>query len=103
MLTALRAPNQIFVNNYMQVCIAPKNIEKAYSIRTMVEYCGYASLNAVYSLLVGLFMNNYGWTSITFIAISFPPLVIALALFVRALVKKYAQKYTIIKEEYVND
>ncbi len=103
MLTALRAPNQIFVNNYMQVCIAPKNIEKAYSIRTMVEYCGYASLNAIYSLLVGLFMNNYGWTSITFISIAFPPLVIALALFVRALVKKYAQKYTIIKEEYIND
>ncbi len=103
LLATLRSPNEIFINNYMQVCIAPKNIEKAYSIRTMVEYLGYACWNSIYSLLVEMFSDNYGWTSITFVSLISLPIIISLILFVRALVKKHAQKYTIIKDEYVND
>ncbi len=102
-LSALRAPNQIFVNNYMQVCVAPKNIEKTYSIRTIVEYLGYAVWNFIYSMLVGVFNDSYGLTSITFVALFSVPIIVSLILFIRALVKKHAQKYTIIKDEYVND
>jgi len=102
-MCSLRMPNQIFLNNYLQVCTSKKNIERAYSIRTMVEYFGYAAISFVYSLLLTVFGDNYGLTNMSYIAIFAIPLVISLIFFIRALCKKYAQKYTIIKPEYTED
>ncbi len=102
-LSALRIPNQIFLNNYMQVCTSKKNIERVYSIRTMVEYLGYAVVSSVYAALLAGFGDNYGLTNIVYIAIFAVPLILSLTLFIRALIKKYAQKYTVIKDEYTKD
>ena len=96
-------PNHIFLNNYLQVCTSTKNIERAYSIRVMVEYLGYAAISFVYSFLLGAFNDNYGLTNLTYIGIFIVPLVISLIVFIRALCKKYVQKYTIIKPEYTED
>ena len=87
----------------MQVCTSKKNIEKAYSIRTMVEYLGYALISYVYAMLLAGFKDNYGLTNIVYISIFAIPLVVSLILFIRALCKKYASKYTIIKPEYTNE
>lgn len=100
---AIYQPCRIFVNNYMQVCIPPKDIEQAYSVRTMVEYLGYALVSAMYSMLLASFNNNYGLTSLVYISILTLPIILSLVLFIRQLIKKYAQKYTIIKPEYVDD
>lgn len=94
---------RIFVNNYMQVCIKKKNAERAYSIRTMVEYLGYAAISAVFAWLLSAFGNDWGITNLVYIAIFTIPLIVFMVLFVRALCKKYAQKYTIIKDEYTKD
>lgn len=102
-LCALRMPNQIFVNNYLQVCTSKRNIERAYSIRVMVEYLGYAAINFVYSILLTVYKDNLGLTNLTYIGIFGIPLIISLVLFIRVLCKKYAQKYTIIKPEYTED
>jgi len=99
----LRMPNQIFLNNYLQVCTPKRNVERVYSIRIMAEYMGYALISFVYSILLSVFEDNYGLTNVTYIAIFGIPLVVALLFFIRALCKKYAQKYTIIKSEYVED
>lgn len=100
---ALRMPNQIFVNNYMQVCMPKRNIEKAYAIRTMVEYLGYAAVSAMFASLLAVFNDNWGWTNIVYIAILTIPLLISLGIFIRALIKKHAQKFTVIKDEYTKD
>jgi len=102
-LCCLRMPNHIFLNNYLQVCTSTKNIERAYSIRVMVEYLGYAAISFVYSFLLGAFNDNFGLTNLTYIGIFVIPLVISLIVFIRALCKKYAQKFTIIKPEYTED
>lgn len=95
-------PCRIFVNNYMQVCISPKDIEQAYSVRTMVEYIGYAGISAVYSALLTLFSDSYGMTSLIYMAIMCVPMIITMILFINQLIKKHAQKYTIIKPEYTD-
>ena len=69
----------------------------------MVEYLGYAAISSVYAALLGGFNDNYGLTNLVYIAIFAIPLLISMGLFVRALIKKYAQKFTLIKDEYTKD
>ena len=101
--TALRTPNQIFVNNYMQVCMPKRNTERAYAMKTMVEYLGFSIGSAIYAGLLSLFKDNLGLTNIVYISILAIPLIVSLVLFIRALIKKYAQKFTVIKDEYTKD
>lgn len=97
------APSRIFVNNYMQVCMPKRNIEKAHSLRIMVEYLGYAAISAVYAVLLEVTNNNFGMTNLVYISIFGVPLLLSMVLFVNALIKKHAQKYTVIKDEYTKD
>lgn len=102
-LCAVRTPNQIFINNYIQVCTPKRNHERAYSIRTMAEYIGYATINSVYALLLSVFHDNYGMTQLVYIGIFAIPLIVSVVVFIRLLVKKHTQKYTVIKDEYTKD
>ena len=99
----LRMPNHIFINNYLQVCTSKKNIERAYSIRTMVEYMGFAIISSVYAGLLAVFNDNIGITNLIYIGIFVVPMVLSLVLFIRVLCRKHAQKYTVIKDEYTKD
>ena len=96
-------PHQIFVNNYMQVCVSKKNIERAYAIRTTVEYLGYGIISALYATLLSIFKDNWGLANIVYISILAIPLIVSLIFFLRALIKKHAQKFTVIKDEYSKD
>ena len=96
-------PCRIFVNNYMQVCIPPRDIEQAYSVRIMVEYLGYAIVSAIYSALLAGFGDNYGWTSVVYIAVLALPILASMIWFINMLIKKYTQKYTIIRPEYTDN
>lgn len=100
---SLRMVNQIFINNYLQVCTSKRNEERAHSIRIMVEYLGYAIISAIYAAMLGAFGDNYGLTSVTYIGIFAIPLILSMVLFIRALIKKHAQKFTVIKDEYTKD
>lgn len=100
---SLRSPNTIFMNNYMSVCMPKRNFERAMAIRVMVEYAGYAVISAVFAALLSGFNDNYGLTNLVYIGMFAIPLLISMIVFVRLLCKKYAQKYTIIKDEYTKD
>lgn len=97
------SPCRIFVNNYMQVCIPPQEIENAYSVRTMVEYLGYGLISALYSWLLSAFSDNYGIVSVVYMSILTIPIIITMVLFIKYLIKKHAEKYTIIKQEYTEE
>lgn len=99
----LRPPISIFITNYAQVCTPKRNIEKVYAIRNMADYLGFALINISFGAILSGFGNNYGLTNVVFIAIYALPFIAAMLFFVRQLVKKYAQKYTLIKSEYVDD
>lgn len=102
-MCSLRTPNFIFVNNYMQVCMPPRNMEKLYAISTVVQYFGYAIMSALFSGLLGVFNDNYGYSMLTYLLISLPLVIGATIFFIRMLTKKHAQKFTIIKPEYTED
>ena len=87
----------------MQVCMPKRNIERAYATKTMVEYLGFSVGSAIYAGLLSLFKDNWGLTNIVYISILAIPLIVSLVLFIRALIKKYAQKFTVIKDEYTKD
>ncbi len=99
----LRQPNTILLNNYMQVCTHSKNHERMYALRTIAEYLGIAIFNAIYAQLLNSFNNNIGYADLIHVGILILPMLIGLIVFIRALTKKYAQKYTIIKPEYTED
>jgi len=102
-LTALRTPNQIFINNYMQVCMPTRNMERAYAIKVTMEYLGYGLISMLYAGLLAFFKDDWGVTNLVYIAIVAVPLIISMIVFIRALCKKHAQKYTVIKDEYTID
>ncbi len=102
-MCSLRTPNFIFVTNYMQVCTPPRNLEKLYAVSTVVQYLGYAIMSAIFSGLLGAFNDNYGYSMLTYLAISLPLVIGATIFFIRMLTKKHAQKFTIIKPEYTED
>lgn len=102
-LTSIRMPNQIFLNNYMQVCSSKRNFERAYSIRIMVEYLGYAVISSIYAAMLAGFGDNYGLTNLVYIAVFAVPLLASFILFIKALIKKHAQKFTVVKDEYTKD
>ena len=103
MFSSIRPANHVFIMNYLQVCLPPKDLDKGYVYKNMAEYLGYGICSSLYSLLLGIFNDNFALSNLTYVAIISIPLVISLILFIRALVKKYASKYTIIKKEYVED
>lgn len=103
LICCLRIPNQIFMSNYLMVCTKPKNIERVYALKTMVEYLGFTLFSAFFAFLLGQFGDHLGYTFLMYIGIVGLPLILSVTIFIRSLCKKFAQKYTIIKDEYVND
>ena len=100
---ALYSPVRIFANNYMNVCLNPKDMDKAYSFRVSVEYAGYALISALYAFLLGLYNDNFGLTNIVFMGILTIPILVSMIVSIKNIVKQYAKKFTVIKDEYVND
>lgn len=100
---SLRMPNHIFCNNYIQVCLKPKNHERAYAIKTMIEYFAYFLTTTIFATLLTGTNDNYGLTNLIYIAIFAVPIIISLVFFLKVLIKKHTEKFTIIKDEYVND
>ena len=80
-----------------------KNLEKLYAMSAVVQYLGYAVFSAIFSGLLAAFNDNYGYSILVYLAISLPIVIGSTIFLLRTLVKKYAQKYTIIKPEYTED
>lgn len=102
-LSALRAPGNIFLNNYTQICTRKNNVENVYAYKSIAEYLGHSVGALLISFALNITCGNYGMSMLIFIGIMAVPFAISLFLFIRELCKKYAQKYTIIKEEYTED
>lgn len=103
LICCLRIPNQIFMSNYLLVCSKPKNVERVFALKTMVEYLGFTIFSAFFAFLLEQFGDNLGYTFLMYVGIVGLPLIISVMIFIRSLCKKFAQKYTVIKDEYVND
>ena len=103
MFSSIRPANHVFIMNYLQVCLTSKDLDKGYTVKNMAEYLGYGLCSSLYSILLGVFNDNFAYSNLVYAGIIILPLIISLIFFIRALVKKYASKYTVIKKEYVED
>ncbi len=103
MFSSIRPANHVFIMNYLQVCLTSKDLDKGYTYKNMAEYLGYGLCSSLYSILLGVFNDNFAYSNLVYAGIIILPLIISLIFFIRALVKKYASKYTVIKKEYVED
>lgn len=103
MFSSIRPANHVFIMNYLQVCLTSKDLDKGYTYKNMAEYLGYGLCSSLYSILLGVFNDNFAYSNLVYAGIIVIPLIISLIFFIRALVKKYASKYTVIKKEYVED
>ena len=103
MFSSIRPANHVFIMNYLQVCLTSKDLDKGYTYKNMAEYLGYGLCSSIYSILLGAFNDNFAYSNLVYAGIIIIPLIISLIFFIRALVKKYASKYTVIKKEYVED
>lgn len=101
--SSIRPANHVFIMNYLQVCLTSKDLDKGYTVKNMAEYLGYGLCSSLYSILLGVFNDNFAYSNLVYAGIIILPLIISLIFFIRALVKKYASKYTVIKKEYVED
>ncbi len=102
-MCSLNMPTQLFIDNYVQVCVTKKNVEKMNSLKVMLLFLGRSLIPMVYAALLPMFNDNVGWTNIVYISIFIIPLFVSMILFIKLLIKKYTQKYTIIKDEYTID
>ncbi|MBR1988357.1 MAG: MFS transporter [Clostridia bacterium] len=99
---SLRAPLNIFINNYIKNCVNESKRETIFALRGMMEYLGHSAGALLFSQLIGI-NNNYGTANLLFVSIIAVPLLIVTFIFVRMLIKVYANKNTIVKKEYVED
>jgi len=99
----IRVPTQIFINNYLNICMPRESIAKCLSVKTMIEYLGYATVSFAYASMLSGFNDNYGLTNLVYIGTFVFPLVLSMVFFLRLLCKEYAKKYTVIKKEYTED
>lgn len=99
---SLRAPLNIFVNNYIKNCIPESKTETIFALRAMMEYLGHSLGALLLSQLINI-NNNYGLANLLFVSIISIPLIISTIVFIRMLIKVYANKHTVIRKEYVED
>lgn len=103
LFSSIRPANHVFIMNYLQVCLPAKDLDKGYTYKNMAEYLGYGMCSSIYSILLSAFNDNFAYSNLVYAGIIVIPLILSLIFFIRALVKKYAEKYTVIKKEYVED
>lgn len=103
LFSSIRPANHVFIMNYLQVCLPSKDLDKGYTYKNMAEYLGYGLCSSIYSILLSAFNDNFAYSNLVYAGIIVIPLILSLIFFIRALVKKYAEKYTVIKKEYVED
>lgn len=103
LFSSIRPANHVFIMNYLQVCLPAKDLDKGYTYKNMAEYLGYGVCSSIYSLLLAAFNDDFAYSNLVYAGIIVIPLILSLIFFIRALVKKYAEKYTVIKKEYVED
>jgi len=100
---AIRAPYRIFVKNYINMSCEKENLSKALTLYSMSEYLGYSFITLLVATVMDLTSNQFATTNLIITAIIAIPMMISIIVFIRELIKKYAKKHTIIREDMKDD
>ena len=100
---AIRSPYRIFVKNYINISSEKENLTKVLTLYSMAEYLGYSFITIVVATVLNLTNNSFATTNLIITAIIAIPMIVSIIIFVKELIKKYAKKQTIIREDMKND
>lgn len=100
---AIRAPYRIFVKNYINVSSKKENLAKTLTLYSMAEYLGFSFITLVVAVVMDITNNSFSLTNMIISGIIAIPLLVSIIIFVRELIKKYAKKHTIIRNDMEND
>lgn len=100
---AIRAPYRIFVKNYINISSEKENLSKVLTLYSMSEYLGYSFITLVVATILELTGNSFATTNLIITAIVAIPMMVSIIVFIRELIKKYTNKYTIIRNDMKED
>lgn len=94
-----RAVFRIAVKNYINACVSKNSLTKTFSIYSMAESLGFAFVTFLTSIIMEISGNSYVITNFSLVALFIIPLIISAIYFIRALVKNYTIRCTIIRKD----
>lgn len=100
---AIRSPYRIFVKNYINISSEKENLTKVLTLYSMAEYLGYSFITIIVATVLDLTNNSFATTNLIITAIIAIPMIISIIVFVKELIKKYAKKQTIIRDDMKDD
>lgn len=98
-----RSAYRIATKNYINTCTTKTALTKTLTIYSMAECLGYACVTLFTSLVLELSNNSFTITNLSLVGLLGIPLIVGTVLFVRALIKSYTHRCTIIRKEMLDD
>ena len=94
-----RAIYRITVKNYINSCVSKNSLTKTLTLYSMAECLGYAFATMFTSAVLEVSGNSYVVANLSLVAVFALPLLISSIFFVRALIKSYMTRCTIIRKD----
>ena len=94
-----RAIYRITVKNYINSCVSKHSLTRTLTIYSMAEFLGYALTTLFVSVVMNLSGDSYVITNLSLVGVFIIPLTISSIFFIRALIKSYMSRCTIIRKD----
>lgn len=94
-----RAIYRITVKNYINGCVSKNSLTKTLTIYSMAECSGYAFTTLFTSLVMEISNNSYVITNLALVALFAIPLIVSAIFFIRALIKSYMTRCTVVRKD----
>ena len=94
-----RAIYRITVKNYINSCVSKHSLTRTLTIYSMAECLGYAFTTLFTSVVMEISGNSYVIANLSLVALYIIPLSVSVIFFIRALIKSYVARCTIIRKD----
>lgn len=94
-----RSSYRIAVRNYINTCTSKNGLTKTLTLYSMAESLGYACITLFTSLILKISGDSYVVANFALVGLLGIPLIIGVTMFVRALIKSYMTRCTIIRKD----
>ena len=94
-----RSAYRIASKNYINSCSTKSALSKTLTLYSMAECLGYALITMFTSLVLQLSGDSFVVTNLALVGLLIIPLVVGVTMFVRALIKSYLSRCTVIRKD----
>ncbi len=94
-----RSLYRITVKNYINQCVTKRALTRTLTIYSMAEFLGYSLTTLFVSLVMEISGNSYLITNFSLVGVFIIPLTLSVIFFMRALIKSYMSRCTIVRKD----